>query len=63
MTQAQNYVILFDGGNKDQARELAENMSVSELQDWENESTVFIFEDGSAVFTSGPEFRVANAFI
>lgn len=61
MTQAQNYVFLFEGGNKNQARELAENMSVSELQDWENESTVFIFEDSSAVFTSGSDFRVANA--
>jgi hypothetical protein len=61
MTQAQNYVILFDGGNKDQARKLAENMSIIQEQTCENESTVFIFDDSSAVFTSGPEFRVASA--
>jgi len=58
MTQAENYVILFDGGNKDQARQLAENMSISKEQDWENESTVFTFEDGSSIYASGPEFRL-----
>lgn len=56
MTQAQNYVILFEGGNKEQARELAENMSISQEQDWENENTVFTFEDGSRIYSSGPEF-------
>jgi len=60
-SQASNYAAIFDSGNKDQARKLAENMSLSKLQDWENESTVFVFEDGSAVFASGSEFRVATA--
>lgn len=60
MTQAQNYVIIFEAGNKEQAFELAENMSIGQEENRENESTVFIFEDGSAVFTSGLEFRVAN---
>ncbi|WOI43798.1 hypothetical protein [Acidovorax sp. BLS4] len=61
MTQAENYEILFDGGNRDQARQLAENMSVWTEQDWENEVTIFGFEDGSAIFTSGAEFRQATA--
>lgn len=61
MTQAENYSILFDGGNKVQAEKLAENMSIWKEQDWENESTIFGFEDGSAVFTSGAVFRCATA--
>lgn len=60
MTQAQNYKELFDGGYKDQARDLTENMSVSKLQDWQNESTVFVFADDSAIFTSGSDFRIAT---
>ena len=60
MTHAQNYIMMFEVGNKDQARKLAENMSIGQEQNWENESTVFIFEDGSAVFTSGLEFRLAS---
>jgi len=60
MTQAQNYKELFDGGYKDQAQKLTENMSISKLQDWENESTIFIFEDDSAIFTSNSEFRLAT---
>lgn len=59
MTQAKNYLELFDGGHKEQAQELTENMSISKLQDWKNESTVFIFGDESAIFTSGSEFRLA----
>lgn len=60
MTQAENYGILFDGGNKRQAEELAENMSIWKGQDLDNEVTVFGFEDGSAIYASGPEFRVAS---
>ena len=60
MTQAENYEILFDGGQKSQARNLAESMSTWKGQDWENEVTVFGFEDGSAIYASGPEFRVAK---
>lgn len=60
MTQAENYEILFDGGNRRQASDLAENMSIWKGQDWENEVTVFGFADGSAIYTSGPEFRVAT---
>lgn len=60
MTQAQNYKELFDGGYKDQARDLTENMSISKLQDWKNESTVFVFADDSAIFTCGSDFRIAT---
>ena len=60
MTQAQNYLELFDGGHKNQARKLTENMSISKLQNWKNESTVFVFDDESAIFTSGSEFRLAK---
>jgi hypothetical protein len=60
MTQAQNYKELFDGGYKKQACELTENMSISKLQDWKNESTVFVFADESAIFTSGSDFRLAT---
>ena len=60
MTQAENYEILFDGGNKRQAGEMAENMSIWKGQNWENEVTVFGFEDGSAIYTSESEFRVAT---
>ena len=60
MTQAENYQILFDGGYKRQAEESAENMSVWKTQDWEKEISVFGFADGSAVFSSGSEFRVAS---
>lgn len=59
MTQAENYEILFHGGNKVQAEKLAENMALWKGQDFESEVTVFGFEDGSAIYTSGPEFRVA----
>lgn len=61
MTQAENYAILFDGGNKKQATELAENMSLWRVQDWSNESTIFGFEDDSAVYSSVAEFREATA--
>ena len=60
MTQAKNYLELFNGGHKKQAHELTENLSISKLQDWKNESTVFIFDDESAIFTSGSEFRLAK---
>jgi hypothetical protein len=56
MPQAQNYVILFGSGNEKQAFDLAENMSISQEQDWENENTVFTFQDGSRIYSSGPEF-------
>lgn len=61
MTQAENYAMLFDAGNKAQAEKLAENMSVWKGQDWDNEVTVFGFEDGSAIYASGPDFREATA--
>lgn len=61
MTQAENYVILFDGGNAAQAEKLAENMCLWKTQDWANEATVFGFEDGSAIYASGPEFRCATS--
>jgi hypothetical protein len=60
MSQAENFAILFDTGHKDQSRELAINMSVTLIQDWNNESTVFVFDDGSGIYTSGSEFRVAT---
>jgi hypothetical protein len=60
MKQAENYVMLHEGGNKAQAERLAENMSVWKGQDWKAEATVFGFEDGSAVYSSGPEFRQAT---
>ena len=61
MTQAENYEILFDGGSKAQAEKLAERMSTWKWQDWEKEVTVYGFEDGSAIYASGPEFRAATA--
>lgn len=60
MTQAENYAILFEGGSKNQAQKLAKNMSIWEEQGWKSETTIFGFEDGSAVYVSGPEFRVAT---
>jgi hypothetical protein len=60
MTEAENYVLLHEGGNKAQAEKLAENMSLWKGQDWAAEVTVFGFADGSAVWASGPEFRVAT---
>ena len=60
MTQAENYEILFDGGNRAQAEKLAESMSTWKAQDWEKEATVYGFEDGSAIYASGPDFRVAT---
>lgn len=60
MTQAENYEVLFDGGNKAQAEKLAENMSLWKGQDWAKEATVYGFEDGSAIYAAGPEFRVAT---
>lgn len=61
MSQAENYEKLFQAGNKKQAAELANGMSIRTEQDWKNETTIFIFEDGSAVFASGPEFRQATS--
>jgi hypothetical protein len=61
MTQAENYALLFHAGSKAQAERLAENMSLWKEQDWDKEVTVFGFEDGSAIYASGPEFREATA--
>ncbi len=61
MKQAENYVMLHEGGNKAQAERLAESMSIWKGQDWTAGTTVFGFEDGSAVYASGPEFRQATA--
>lgn len=60
MTQAENYALLFDGGNKRQAQELADSMCLWKEQDWKAESTLFGFEDGSAIYASGYEFREAS---
>lgn len=60
MMQAENYVMLHEGGNKAQAERLAESMSVWKGQDWQAGVTVFGFEDGSAIYACGPEFRQAT---
>ena len=60
MTQAENYEILFDGGNKRQAGEMAENMSIWKGQNWENEVTFFKDKAATAIYTSESEFRVAT---
>lgn len=60
MTQAQNYATLFEAGHEAQATELANNMSIHIEQDWDAESTVYIFDDESGIYTSGSEFRVAT---
>jgi hypothetical protein len=60
MTQAENYELLADGGNKGQALHLAEGMCLWKGQDRESETTVYGFEDGSAIYASGPEFRAAR---
>lgn len=60
MTEAENYALLHDGGNTEQAYKLANNMSISIDQDRKNEVTVFHFADGSHIYASGPEFRVAT---
>ena len=60
MQTAENLVMLFDGGYKAQAQRNAENQSVWIGNDFKKEVTVFGFADGSAVYTSGPEFRTAT---
>lgn len=60
MTQAENYTKLYDGGYKDQAYRLADNMSIRSIQDWEKGETLFIFSDESAIFWSEQEFHIAT---
>lgn len=60
MTQAQNYTTLFESGYDEQAIKLANNMSIRIEQDWDAESTIYIFDDESGIYTSGSEFRVAT---
>lgn len=60
MTAAENISILFDGGYKAQAERDANNQSIWIGNDFDKEVTVFGFTDGSAIFTSGPEFRIAT---
>lgn len=60
MTTAENITTLFDGGYKAQAERDANNQSTWNCSDFEKEVTVFGFDDGSAIYTSGPEFRVAT---
>lgn len=60
MSKAECFVILYQSGSKSQAERLSKSWSIAEIQDWENEATVFVFEDGSAVYMSGSEFRVAT---
>lgn len=58
--EASNLAHLFDIGYKKQAQERADKISVKVEQDWNNESTTYIFEDGSSIVSSGSEFRVAT---
>jgi len=39
---------------------LAENLAVSVDQDWQNEATIFTFEDESRLEFSGPFFEVRS---
>jgi hypothetical protein len=61
MNQASDFVTLYEAGHVGQAYTLASNMSISVIQDWVNESTVFLFDDNSAIFASGPDFREATS--
>ena len=60
MTTAENITTLFDGGYKAQAWGDANNQSLWTGNDFEKEVTVFGFDDGSAIYASGPEFRIAT---
>ena len=60
MTQAIDFQNLYESGYIDQAFKLANNMSISLLQDWLNGSTVFFFDDDSAIFMNDTDFRVAT---
>ena len=40
--------------------ERAERMRADADQDWENETTIYTFEDGSKLVVSGPSFDVAE---
>ena len=60
MTKSLNLATLHSGGYKAQAQREAENLSIWTEQNWKDESTLFGFADGSAIYTCGPEFREAT---
>jgi len=49
MTQAENYFLLYDTGNKRQALRLIESESVSEIHSDRTSAVTYIFADDSAV--------------
>lgn len=59
-TQADNYVDVYSAGNKNQAKKLCQAMSLSYVIDLKNHANVYIFEDGSGIYISETEFRVAT---
>ena len=59
--EAVNCASLFESGMKYQAKLRAENQSIRVEQDWENESTVYVFADKSGIYCRGSVFRVATA--
>ena len=60
-SEAVNCASLFESGMKSQATLRAENQSIRVEQDWENESTIYIFSDRSGIYSRGSVFRVATA--
>lgn len=60
MTQAENFVAIYEGGNRRQALELANNLSTWVEEDPKTGSKVFALWDASAVYTKGDVFRVAT---
>ncbi len=58
-TQAEIYEDLYQSGSKKQAIKICESMSLSYVIDLKNRANVYIFEDGSGIYISETEFRVA----
>ena len=61
MSKAVNVQLLHEGGYKYQALKMAESESASVLQDWENESTIYTFADGSVLESSGGDMTVVSS--
>lgn len=59
-TKAAQYAALYNSNKKD-AEQLAEEKAAWKNNDWDHEITIFGFDDGSAIYASGQEFRAATA--
>jgi len=60
MNEAETYAGAFVNGDKDQIQRLVDHMSVWKTDNWDKGVTIFSFDDGSAIYSSGPEFRPAT---